>query len=93
MTNKHLALSILGDHLNKIGWPLHVNQLKLDKHASIVPFGDLDDTFIVEMKRHRQLFRSTLIETLEQNALGVSEFLCARRVNDSEGFRYLDLKI
>jgi hypothetical protein len=26
-------------------------------------------------------------------AMGVSEFLCARRVNDSEGFRYLDLKI
>jgi cytochrome c5 len=26
-------------------------------------------------------------------AQGVSEFLCAGRVNDSEGFRYLDLEI
>jgi hypothetical protein len=25
--------------------------------------------------------------------VGVSEFLCAGRVNDSEGFRYLDLEI
>jgi hypothetical protein len=62
------------------------------RYSLEVPSGGL-------VKRHKEkidqidIFIENLEPLMNADFAGVSEFLCARRVNDSEGFRYLDLKI
>jgi hypothetical protein len=53
MTDKDLALTILMDHFEKVGWPMHVNMQKLKDRAKVLPAEDIEGAQIVEIERHK----------------------------------------
>ena len=55
MTGEYIALMILKDHFDAIGWPFHMHQQKLFERASIKRSDDLTDEVVSEVERHRPI--------------------------------------
>jgi len=55
MTNHKKPLSILIEHFNKVGWPLHMSEGKLIARATSVIDDKYPDAMIIEVERHRPI--------------------------------------
>lgn len=68
MTDKNMALTILIDHFDEVGWPLDVYEEKFNKRASVVSTNDSENSMIVEIERHRPILGMTYTKGLGMEA-------------------------